>query len=64
MKIWLNKLKENKRANDALNWIIDQATRNSEIIPQYFNVNTADYEGAYPIVGLGAAPYILALLPD
>ena len=60
----LNKLKEKRRAEIALNWVIEQAVRNAEIIPQYFNVETADYEGAYPMIGLGAAPYILALLPD
>jgi GH15 family glucan-1,4-alpha-glucosidase len=60
----LNKLKEKKRAQDVLEWITEQAVRNAEIIPEFFNVTTADYEGAYPMIGLGAAPYIMALLPD
>lgn len=59
----LRKLGEVKRAQIVFEWVLEQAVRNSEIIPEFFDPATADYRGAYPLVGLGAGAYILSLFP-
>ncbi len=58
----LRKLGEKDRANNLLDWVIAQASLNSEMIPKYLSTASADYVGAYPMTGLGAAAYIMAVL--
>ncbi len=58
----LRKLGEKSRASNLLDWVIAQASLNAEMIPEYLSSNSADYTGAYPMTGLGAAAYIMAVL--
>jgi len=53
-----------KRAEQLLQWIIEQAAMNGEMIPEYFSTAEADYAGAYPVIGMGAGTFILATIPD
>ncbi|NOY58151.1 MAG: hypothetical protein GXO75_04330, partial [Calditrichaeota bacterium] len=55
-------LGEKDRANKLLDWVIAQASLNSEMIPEYLSSRSADYRGAYPMTGLGAGAYIMAVL--
>lgn len=58
----LRNLGEKKRAAKLLDWVIAQASLNSEMIPEFMSSTSADYRGAYPMTGLGAAAYIMAVL--
>ena len=53
-----------KRAEQLLQWIVEQASMNGEMIPEYFTTKDADYAGAYPVVGMGAGAFILAVMMD
>ena len=58
----LRLLGEKKKANRILNWMIEESSRNAEMIPEFIDNATAAYVGRYPLVGLGAGAYILAVL--
>ena len=55
---------EKRRATELLDWIIDEAAANLEMIPEYLSTDQAIYYGSYPLIGLGAGAYILAVMPD
>jgi GH15 family glucan-1,4-alpha-glucosidase len=55
-------MKRKKEAQPVLDWIVDQAALNGEMIPEYFDSSTGNYLGAYPVIGMGAAAFILAAL--
>ncbi|HOJ37549.1 MAG TPA: hypothetical protein PLI27_08560 [Ignavibacteriales bacterium] len=54
----LNKYGYKIDANKLLEWIIHNANKNNNLIPELLNETTAKYEGAIPMVGFGAASYI------
>ncbi|HNR66769.1 MAG TPA: hypothetical protein PKW76_06715 [bacterium] len=51
-----------KHADEMLAWVIERVSQNGEMVPEYFSRDLADYIGPYPLIGLGAAPLILAIL--
>ena len=53
---------ETSKALALLDWTTAQATKNYGLIPELFNENNADYAGAIPMVGFGAASYMLDLI--
>jgi hypothetical protein len=55
-------MKRKKEAQPVLDWIVDQAALNGEMIPEYYDAATGSYLGAYPVIGMGAAAFILAAL--
>jgi GH15 family glucan-1,4-alpha-glucosidase len=57
----LRKIGEKKRAQILMDWIISQSSRNCGVIPEYYTRNKANFSGAYPVIGMGAGAYILAL---
>jgi len=57
-------MKKIKEANQLLDWIVEQAAHNAEMIPESFHQTTAAYTGSYPTIGMGAAVFILAAMAD
>jgi GH15 family glucan-1,4-alpha-glucosidase len=57
-----NEVGMKKRAKQMLQWIIDQSSKNGEMIPEEFTKVKADYLGPYPSIGMGAGAFILAAL--
>ena len=60
----LNKMRRGVQAKKLLNWVIDQATQNYDIIPENYTRKEAHYAGAVPAIGMGAGAYILAILGE
>jgi len=58
----LTAMKKSREADLLLNWIVEQGARNAEMIPDSFHQTTAAYQGAYPVIGMGAAVFILAVM--
>jgi len=48
-------------AEALIAWVTAQALENFNVIPELFDEVSANYEGAYPMMGFGAGAYILAL---
>ena len=57
-----NEVGMKKRAKQMLQWVIDQSSRNGEMVPQEFSDLKADYLGACPSIGMGAGAFVLATL--
>lgn len=57
-------MKRKKEAQPVLDWIVDQAALNGEMIPEYFDAGSGRYLGLYPVIGMGAGAYILAALAN
>ncbi|HCK98873.1 MAG TPA: hypothetical protein DHW42_02025 [Candidatus Marinimicrobia bacterium] len=46
------------KARELKRWVTNQAYQNFGLIPEYYNYLNADYEGVFPLCGLGAGIYI------
>jgi len=60
----MNKMRRGVQAKKLLTWVIDQAAQNYDMIPEKYTWEHADYDGAVPSIGLGAAAYIIALMGE
>ena len=60
----MKRMGKKKRAKQLLDWVIDQASLNGEMIPRSFSASSANYVGPYPMIGQGAAVFVLAVLAD
>ena len=58
----LRKLDDQKRADQILDWVIEQSVRNGCMVPEYFTLKEADYLGSYPVIGQGAGVFIMAVI--
>ncbi|NLP09420.1 hypothetical protein GX408_03375 [bacterium] len=56
------RMKKKREADLLWEWVIGQAARHAEMIPEYYDQKTAACRGAYPVIGMGAAAFILAAL--
>lgn len=56
------RMKKNREAKVVLDWVVEQAARNGEMVPEYFDRTTAAFKGSYPTIGAGAGAFILACL--
>jgi len=56
----MTQMKRNKDAALILDWVSNQAAVNAEMIPEFYDRTTASYLGDYPVIGMGAAVYLLA----
>ncbi|HPN34221.1 MAG TPA: hypothetical protein PK843_06900 [bacterium] len=56
------RMKRKQEADLLWEWVMRQAARNAEMIPEHYDQKTAACRGAYPVIGMGAAAFILAAL--
>ena len=60
----LNKMRRRVQAKKLMNWVIEQATQNYDIIPEKYSWKEANYSGAVPSIGLGAGAYVIAVMGE
>jgi GH15 family glucan-1,4-alpha-glucosidase len=58
----LRKAGRTREADALLDWVTSEADLNGGLLPELLDENDASYLGAIPMVGFGAAAYLLALL--
>jgi|GEM_PF-961736 len=56
------RMKKKQEADLLWEWVMSQAAGNAEMIPEHYDQKTAACRGAYPVIGMGAAAFILAAL--
>jgi len=56
----LKKFGELRKANQLINWIVEQSKLNFNLIAELYGEESSTYEGACPMVGFGAGVYILS----
>lgn len=52
----------NARANEVAAWVRGQSRKNLDLVAELYTEEAADYEGAVPMAGFGAASFLLWLL--
>jgi len=57
----LRRAGEVDEAEALLDWITDHARLNSDVVPELYDPDTADYAGPAPMLGFGAGAYLLTL---